>query len=211
MKFLQTLLEDHDDDIFDDLLDDLSVQTLMGDIAQAVNDGTPWNQIAKNKHKYEDAAQTDVSNDEWNVIIRVLKAGGRYAKMVGINEMHHEREEQEEQKFKPIKYYYARKDKLGNVDVVGVWQGEPGGRVKIMSWLGHNRLPQSLASNMFMISGIGDAKATELFKAAITDLFFRGDEPKAPTKNEVLDGIKSVTKINDWKYSTDASVQPRKN
>ena len=97
MKFLRTLLEDHDDDIFDDLLDDLSVQTLMGDIAQAVNDGTPWAQIAKNKHKYEDAAQTDVTNDEWNVIIRVLKAGGRYAKMVGLNEMHHEYEEDEVQ------------------------------------------------------------------------------------------------------------------
>ncbi len=208
MKFLQALLERHDDDIFDDLLDDLSVQTLMGDVAQAVNDGTPWADIAKNKHKYEDAAQTDVTSDEWNTIIRVLKAGGRYAKMVGINEMHHEYEEQEE--FKPIKYYYARKDKLGNVDVVGVWQGEQGGRVKIMSWLGHNRLPTSLANHMFMVPGIGDAKATELFKAAIQDLFFRGDEPKAPTKNEVLDAIKSVTKINDWKYSTDAAVQPRR-
>ena len=86
MKFLQRLIEDDDHDIFDDLLDDLSAQEAMAAIRRRREAGVSWDGIAASKEEIEDEAMTDLTDEEWGALIRVLKAGGRAAKMIGLKE-----------------------------------------------------------------------------------------------------------------------------
>jgi len=60
-------------DLYGDMYDDLSVQTLIGDIRQALKTGVSWDYIEANIEDYEEEAQTELTSEEREALFFVLQ------------------------------------------------------------------------------------------------------------------------------------------
>ena len=71
------------EDIFHDMYDDLSVQTLIGDIVRALRRQFPWDHIKQNIEHFEDEAQTELTPLERKALFHVFETPKLRARYLG--------------------------------------------------------------------------------------------------------------------------------
>ena len=67
-----TMNKEYAHDIYNDMIDDLSVQTLVMDIKQAMKLGMSLNEVKVNIESFEDNADTELTDEEREALFVVL-------------------------------------------------------------------------------------------------------------------------------------------